>query len=282
MAGQNLTTLARYLVAQPAATPSASQKAQLQQLITAASRAIINELNIDSLVNSSYTERYDGLGNTRLLLRKYPVTSITALYIGSQLVPPAIPPGPNAPCPSGYLIQSWDGIPPGQLQTVDVFNYFFCSGMQNITVTYNAGYAIIGEAATLTTTSYTANQPYGFWAADNGVTYASSGVALVPVSSNPTVGQYVPPNPYDPTSPTYSYTFNTSDENKPLLFNYSYMPTDLEQACIAWVAERVAYAQRVGMKSQSLAAQETFSYFLGAMPDYVMNILDSYRIVVPF
>lgn len=282
MASQNLTTLARYLISQPIANISASQSAQINQLIGSASRAILGELNRSSIINQQYTERYDGLGfgNSRMLLRKYPVTSVTAVLIGSCSIPAALPPSTTGPAPKGYLIQPWDGLPPGQIQGLDFYCYDLWQGSQNVSVTYNAGYMVSGEAATLAATSYTPLAPYGMWAADNGVSYATSGVALTPVAASPLQGQYIPPNPFN-ASPTYTYTFNALDEGVGLLFNYSYIPSDLEQACIAWVAERVAYAGRVGLRSQSLAQQETFSYFLGKMPDYVMAMIEPYINVVP-
>ena len=111
-----------------------------------------------------------------------------------------------------------------------------------------------GEAQTIPSTSaytVTPNQPYGIWAADNGVTYASTGVALTAIASGtPSVGQYLPPQPWA-ASPTYVYTFAAADANANVLISYSYIPFSLEQGCIEWVGERFRYSARIGMKTPS-------------------------------
>jgi hypothetical protein len=157
----------------------------------------------------------------------------------------------------------------------------FSKGVNNIAVTYQYGYAIQNEAQTIPATSpyqITPNAPYGAYGADNGVTYASSGIALTPIlSGTPSAGQYVPPNLAGDT-PTLAYTFAAADEGKAVLLNYSYVPYQVEQACIETVGERYRYKSRIGLKSQTMGGQETSAYDLSGLTKPIMDMLNPFRL----
>ncbi len=114
--------------------------------------------------------------------------------------------------------------------------------------------------------------PLGSWGADAGVTYAN-GTPLTPVSSNPTMGQY--------SVSSGVYSFAAADANASVLISYSYIPADIEDACINMVGERYSYKGRIGYVSKSLAGQETVTFSVKNMPDYVKSALQPYKSYAP-
>jgi hypothetical protein len=211
-----------------------SDDALLSRLITDVSGAIAAYLGRPSLTPHAFTERLDGGGKTRLYLRRYPVLAISSLVIGNQAVMAApAPVAGGAVCENGYLLEPWDGLPPGRLQALDVFGTCFHEGRQNVVVGYSAGYAVNGENAIVPVTPgpymVTAAAPSGPWASDSGVTYANS-AALTAVASNPAAGQYVVAGG--------TYNFAAADAGAGLLLSYGFIPAAINNACIEWVAER--------------------------------------------
>lgn len=252
-----------------AAVLVADDDALLNNLILLASRAISGYISRTSLFLTSYSETYDGVGNTRLFVNEWPVISISSLNIGKQNILPA-PAPPNEG--SGYRLQAFTGAPPGSLQPIDVYGTAFYRGRQNILVNYKAGYSVQNEPQTIPGTPYViiVNQPYGIWAQDDGVVSAS-GTVFTAVASSPAQGQYS----VDPS--TGSYTFNSADTGTAMLISYSYIPADIQQACIEMVTERYRFKERIGMKSKSLGGQETASYDVGMFSKNVMNLLQPYK-----
>lgn len=274
----------------------ASDDPLLSRLITDLSGAITAYLGRPSLLPRTVTERYDGSGKRRLYLRQYPVLSIAALVIDDVAVPAAPAPAAGASWPqSGYLLEPWDGAPPGGIQAIDLYGSFalgqprsaFAGGRQNIAVTYTAGYQVTAEVATVPSGggNVTPQQPYGPWASDQGVTYAN-GTPLTPIASGtPAQGQYVakltasPDN--EPPAWAIVYTFAAADENAGVLISYGFIPGTINNACIEWAAERFRYTSRIGQSSQSVNGQMTSAYSLKGMPDFIRVLLDPFRNVAP-
>lgn len=262
--------------------PTDSSNAQIQGLITAASRMIYSALARPSLLPRSFSERYDGQGRREFFLKNYPVLSISALSNYGIAIPQGSPPSPAQPIPTGFIFQPWDGIPPGQPQRVDVYgnypygSYGFNYGRENVAVTYMAGYAIQGEAwdvPTATPWQVTPIQPYGPWGSDLGVTYAN-GTALVVVSGPPTVGQY--------SVSAGVYTFAEADANAPVLISYGFIPADINQLATELVGERFSYQSRIGTVSKSLGGQETVSFSQKSMSDAQRAMLQPFvQVFVP-
>jgi hypothetical protein len=252
-----------------------SDDALLSRLITDVSGAIAAYLGRPSLSPHAFTERLDGDGKARLFLRRYPVLAITSLVIANQAVTAAAAPGAGAPCENGYLLEPWDGLPPGRLQALDVFGTCFQKGRQNVVVGYSAGYAVTGESALVPAAPgpyvVTAAAPFGPWASDSGVTYAN-GTLLTAVASSPAVGQYAVAGGI--------YTFAAADARASVLLSYGFIPAAINNACIEWVAERYRYRTRIGQSAQTVQGQLTSSYSLKDMPDFVRASLDPYRSVV--
>jgi hypothetical protein len=166
-------------------------------------------------------------------------------------------------------------LPPGRPQALDVFRTYFRKGRQNIVVDYSAGYAVQSEAASVPASpgpySVTAAAPLGPWAGDSGVTYAN-GALLVAVAANPAAGEYAVANGV--------YTFAAADAGAAVLISYGFIPAAINNACIEWVAERYRYRTRVGQSAQTVQGQQTASYSLKDIPDFVRASLDPYRSVV--
>lgn len=102
--------------------------ALLAQLITAASRFAMNYCS-RIFISQSYTKTYNGVGGQWMMLGQEPVTAVASVTIDGVVMPPNVPPGQ-----SGYVFD-------------DAALYFkngcyvFNRGVQNITVTFTAGYA---------------------------------------------------------------------------------------------------------------------------------------------
>jgi hypothetical protein len=268
----------------------------LARLITDVSGAIYAYLSRPSLLPRTVTERYDGSGKRRLHVRLFPVLSISSLLVDDVAIPAAPSPSAGGAWPqSGYLLEPWDGAPPGRLQAIDVYGSWvlgqplrsFAGGRQNVVITYTAGYQVTGEAAVVPNASaftITPQAPWGPWASDQGVTYAS-GAALLKVSGTPSQGQYAVTLAQQPdASPsTWSivYTFAEADAGASVLLSYGFIPAAINNACIEWVAERYRYRTRIGQSSQTVSGQMTSAYSLKGVPDFIKASLDLYRNVVP-
>jgi hypothetical protein len=272
----NLTTLTN--AKSWAGVTTSSDDVLLTRLIGSASRLILSYLQRPTLFQNVFSDVYDGVGNTRQILRNFPVISVTSVTIDFQTISQyQIPqqPSPYQQCGTGWVLEPWDGYPPGRPQAVDLRGFHFCRGHSNVQIVYTSGFVIQNEAQTVPSSgSYAVavNAPNGNWGADQGVTYAN-GTALTPVASSPAQGQYAVSNG--------TYTFNLADAGQAVLISYSYIPSDIEDACINMVGERYNYKNRIGTVSKSLGGQETVSFSQKDMPDFIRTMLQPYRRVLP-
>ena len=244
--------------------------ALLRRLIGAASNTIHAYLQRPTIFQHVYSELYDGAGRDRQMLRQWPVVSVGSLNVGNQAVPAAASYGQP-----GYTLEPWDGLPPGGPQSLTLSGYGFCRGSNNVAVTYTAGYVVRNEPQIIPssgTYSVNVSAPYGNWGADSGVTFAN-GTPLTQVAAAPAVGQYA--------AAKGTYTFATADAGKSVLVSYSYIPADIEQACIELVGERYRSKERIGQTSKSLGGQETVAFSTKSMNDFVREMLHPYMRVVP-
>lgn len=288
--GGDLTTPARYAQWFGSSAPSSPAVAQM---VTSMSQMIYSKLSRQRVYSQQFVRTLDGVGNYQLVLPDWPVTSISKLQVGSALIQPFPLPSPTTgfvPTNTfgyGYRFVSWDGDLPGQPAVIEFVGGAFPYGKQNVQVTYQAGYLIANEAQTVPGTPFqvTVQQPYGIWSRDNGVVYAATGVALVPVTGTPSVGQYKPP----PDTTPGLYTFAATDAAANLLISYSFIPADLEEACNQMVAERLSYRSRIGEESKSLGGQETVRFMRGGnrygmfpdLPPEVESLISPYVSVIP-
>lgn len=250
----------------------------LSRLITTRSGSIMAYLQRSSFRSQTYVDTFDGKGGRTYFLNEWPVTSVQAVTVDGITVPASDGKSP------GWLLQGWNGYPPGSPQGVELIGgYAYSCGRGNVSITYTAGYLISAEPAVVPATPFEVfvKQPQGSWTADGGVQYASGG-ALVLVTGTPSVGQYaLIPTTTTPAVGTGGYQFAAADAAANVLISYSYVPTSVEEACMAWVGERYRARQRIGMRSQSIGGQTTTSYDLTDIPNYIKLDLQPYKKVLP-
>ena len=252
----------------------ASNTTQVQALISATSDQILAELGRQSILPTLYNETLDGAGGTSIMLRQYPVLSVSSLVLDGVAISPVTPNAAGVTRGQGWLLEAGDPWPPGRPQRLSLSGWYYCCGSQNVSVAYTAGYQVTGEAAKVPTGggAVAARQIAGAWGSDSGVTYAN-GTSLTLVTGAPSLGQYA--------VAAGSYTFAAADAGASVLISYGYIPQSLALACAQWVAELVSYSSRIGMRTKSLGGQETMSYDTSAIPARVAMMLQPYRRVVP-
>jgi len=267
-ASNQLTTLAN--AKGWAGVTTTNDDALITRLIGSASRFILSYIERPSLFKNSYADVFDGVGQRSQMLRNWPVISVQSLVLGNQLIP-ASPGYPQC----GYVLDAPSSFPPGSPQRISLYGHRFpVNAPASVSVVYTAGFVIQGEAWTVPAAPYqvTVNAPNGPWGADAGVTYAA-GTALALVSGSPAMGQY--------SVAAGVYTFNSGDANASVLISYSYIPADIEDACINMVGERYNYKGRIGYVSKSLGGQESVTFSVKNMPDYVKSVLQPYKSYIP-
>lgn len=256
----DLTTLAD--VKAWLARSDTNSDALLAALITRASREILSYLQRPLLLPHSVTELQRADGHSHIVLREWPVTSVASVAVGRASVPEAA-----TPLDSGWLLEAWNGAPPGRPQGLNLAGWH---ARGPIEIVYQAGYQVTNEAQTIAGGAASASAPFGAWAMDAGVTYAD-GIALACVASAPAQGQYAfGPTPGD-------YLFNAADDGQSVRLTYGFVPFDLADAAIELVAERYKYAQRIGEKTHSLGGNETVSFDNTRFTPLVTSLLQPYR-----
>lgn len=101
----------------------------LSRLITAVSTYVQSWMN-RKIPRMTYVETRNGLGGPVMLLKNFPVLSVSALTVDGVAMTPRGPISPYVPGPTGYTFDDISiQLPCG-----------FPRGFQNVTVTYDAGY----------------------------------------------------------------------------------------------------------------------------------------------
>lgn len=270
MSATDLTTLTA-VKAWLGLTTTASD-AVLMPLVSSVSRAIYSLMQRPSILPAAYSEVFNGNGSDRLFLKNWPLISISAMSMDGATVQqaPALPGSPVSGY--GWVLESVDPTPPSRPSNVYLRGARFQRGLQNVAVSYRAGYQISAEPAIAPATSpwqVTAQQPFGAWASDAGVSYAN-GTALTAVNSGtPAQGQYA--------VSAGVYTFAETDAGAALLISYGFAPADLAQAALEWIAYRFRASEHIGVRSKSLGGQEVVGYETGAAPDFVLNAVQPFK-----
>ncbi len=272
----DLTTLAA--VKAFAKVPTSADDDLLQGMLTRMSRAALTWCSRDSFYGRTVTAGLMATQASYLIMPEFPVTSVSAL--GS--IPAAAAPAPGASAlPSGYLLEAWNGIPPGGAQRLTGYGYSMIQP-GGIGCTYRVGYETIGEAAVIPATgpfTVAPAAPYGPAMVDSGVVLVSTGVPLTRVTGTPATGQYS--FTQDAATGLWFYTFAAADHGAAVLLSYSFCPGDVFQVVTEWTAERYAYRDRKSETTRSLAGQQTAGYTIDALPVFVREILQQYQAVGP-
>lgn len=102
----------------------------LRTLITSASKAMRRYMERDIVVNT-YTDRRSGVGMSTMMMKNFPIVSVSSLTVNGQSVPAAA--GWGSP---GFFFDD---------AMVYLANYSFTRGKGNVVVTYQAGYAEVPD-----------------------------------------------------------------------------------------------------------------------------------------
>ena len=250
-------------------TDPSKDDATLGMMITQVSRAIISNINRNSFLPRSFSEIRNGDGKQKMMLKNFPVLSISSLTVDGTAITAAPALLPNAPTSSGYVFEPADDEPPGSNQSIMLRGLCFNRGGQNVLVSYVAGYQVTGEAAVIPASPFqlTTSQPYGVWGSDMGVMKA--GVAMTKVAMAPISGQYS-------VDGNGKYTFAAADTGAAISISYGFIPADLANAAMEWIADRWKYRERIGVASKSLGGQETVSFKISDTPSFVKLVLQQY------
>ncbi|HZZ63840.1 MAG TPA: hypothetical protein VFE63_22195 [Roseiarcus sp.] len=269
MSPYDLTTLAALKAWLGLPSSAGPNDATLAALVTAASRSVYAALSRPALLPQSYTETLD-LETRRVYPRQWPVLEVNSVLWRGIIVPPDQSSDLDASV--GYVLQPGDAAPPGRPQAIDLFGDCYRPGRQSLVISYRAGYAVQGEAQTAPLSApfqLIAVCPYGPWASDLGVIYAATGAALAPVAAAPGVGQYAVSGGV--------YSFSAGDAGQPVALSYGFIPQDVAQAALELAAERFRAAERIGLRSKSVGAQETIAYDMSAISAPVLAMLQLYK-----
>ena len=270
MAIQALTTLSRLKdwLGVPESQTSADDV--YARLIARVSQKVYSITSRSTFAPHLVNENHRGDFRTSVMLRDYPVISVASCSTAGVPIPPAA-----NPQTSGFLLDPWDGYPPGHAQTLDLFGYDTGYGAQAFLVSYYAGYQITSEAQTITSSApYAAvvDAPFGPWFTDGGVIDATTGFAFTKVTGAPAAGQYAIVG----TSPG-EYAFAVANKGTPILITYGYIPGDVEQAVMELAGDRDSYRRRIGIKERSVGGQGLTAYDDNAPSKTVLDLLQPYK-----
>lgn len=247
-----------------------SSDALLSSWITKASQAVINEIGRGPTLGfRTITETRDGNNGLTMALRFWPVLSVTALSINGS----AVNQQTDKPFGSGYFWEAWTGDDTQGHQYIGCACTRFYRDLQNIVITYNAGYQVQGEQYTISNPpSVGTARP---WYSDQGVTFVGGAALTYIATGTPATGQYT----LDPT--TGVYTFAVADEGREIAITYSYVPESLQQATIGIISWQWKQKDRIGVVSKSLGGQETMSYSQQPMDSLTAAMLQPFKSVIP-
>jgi hypothetical protein len=254
--------------------PTSGDDVLLTRLVQQVSRATLNYLSRPLLTRQRNVELRDGSNGVKLMLRNWPVVSVSSLIVNGITIPAA-----SSMTSTGYTLVPWDGTAAGTMQQIILQGYTFTRGVANVQITYDSGYCVVDQAATVSSSSYQVSftPTEGNWCQDDGVTLAD-GTVLTKITGTPASGEYsVTPNGVGGVT----YQFNAAQVGASVLVSYSYVPADLEQGVIEWVGERYRYRDRIGQSSKSLGGDETAAYNLKGVPEYLMQVFEPYKKFLP-
>jgi hypothetical protein len=261
-------------------TTNTASDTDLQNLIAGYSR-IFQSTTRRRLLFQSYTnEIRDGQGTVGIEPFEYPVVDVQAVVVDGVSIPKQPTTVPGDPPQYGWAVAT-DRIQivrGGSLTSVladyvPYDGYFggtpftFRRGFGNVSLTYRAGFYMPAEAATVPANPgpYTVQTVESF-VSDQGVKYASSGIALAKVTGVPALGQYS-------VSATGLYTFAAADQGVAVLLSYAYVPGDIEQAVIEMVGFSFRGRDRLGQQSKN-TGNEVIVFHPGPWPMVVQNVID--------
>src|SRR5271168_3358507 len=117
----------------------------LARLITQVSRAILTALDRPMILPAMHVETRDGDGEGAIVLRQWPVTEMMACTVNGTVVREAAPLTAGQALTHGFVLEPAGLAPPGRMQKLALRGSRFWRGVQNVSISYRAGYQIGGE-----------------------------------------------------------------------------------------------------------------------------------------
>lgn len=239
-------------------------------LIDAASQYALNYLNRDSFQARDYTQRFHGNRKQNMLLRNWPVVSITSVGIDGTVIPASVFDSTGKPT-DGYAVSDPRNAP----QSLDLNGCYWYFG--HCQVIYTAGFqdtqtTVIPAPVAPATVGTILAQQAGIWSLDMGVTI--NGVTATKVASAPDVGQYS-------VDDWGTYSFNTADATKTAAIKYGFTPFDMAFAVTEFIGNWFKRRDRIGILSKTLGGQETITFTQKDMTDGVKMTFQNYKNEIP-
>ncbi len=273
----------------------------IQSTVTAFSQFILTMIARNNLSQiKTYSETYNGTGSERQNLRNYPILSVASVVVGVTAIPQsagadqpgwvidtsglqaslAIRSGGAWPAGRGYGERGGGWGSYGNAPPLGYNPWFFVEGIQNVAVTYSAGYVldVFAEPQTIPTSpgpyTITVSAGKNFYA-DLGVTLSLAGTPLSAVAFPGVPGA----SQYNVDPATGTYYFNAAQEGLGVNIAYQYggTPYDLAQAVTELVSARYRSRQWIEQVSQVQPGIGTTSYSRLGIPPQVQMILEHYK-----
>jgi hypothetical protein len=293
----DLTTLAlvqAYLDPGSTTTWSTNQSNEMQALITAASRSVMNWTGRRALNRVvPFVDIMDGSGGYRQYLKDYPILKVSSVTVNGIAIAPGSVSAANGISP-GYVIDSEResisivgvqnqrvGTPYGPYSVSGTsfrnsgswrFGTQDNSNFQNVVVQYVAGNTFVdSETTVITGGAYTVAYANNF-AIDLGVLYSASAIPLASVASSPSQGQY------SVNLSTGAYTFNAADNNAGVSIAYAYngAPDDLAMAITKMVGVYWNRIKTIDQRSIMIPEGGTLTMQSWHVPPEVQLVIDFY------
>lgn len=259
-------------------TTDAARDVLLNRLIRASSTFMESVLS-RTFLSQLYTEVRNGsgagLGRYMMTFANDPVSSVLSLSVDGLAI---------AASADGGVQQIGYGFDADALWLAPA-GTGFAKGTRNVRLSYTGGFLVLpfgqtsdnrwlppAEQQVIPATPFQIT-PQTLWLADNGVTFTQTGLALVKVLASPAASQYM----VSTVGGTPGvYTFNTADVGKTVALSYSYVPADIEQACIELISLRFVEKGRIGLVSQAVGTEST-TYYQKDMPAQMATDLQQYK-----
>lgn len=269
---ERLTTLP--IVKEWLGITSDDSDSELVRIIEAASRFVLNYLNLDALAPREFIQNFKGNGKDTMLLKSWPIIAVTSVGIYGKIIPQGSR-GVGGMPSSGWYIGEDRSAP----QSVDLYQHRFILNAP-CQIIYTAGYQsqqlvtleLSGEAPNQVVTAST--NVGGQWIKD--ISVHLDGVLASRVDADPAPGEYA-------VSEWGIYSFNVSDAGKVAVIIFAYAPNDLSQGVVEIIGEWFARKDRIGVRSKSLSGGvgESVTFLDNDMNASVRASLQPYRNVIP-
>jgi hypothetical protein len=273
---ERLTTLAAVKEWLDIAPDQVEGDAGLLRVLDAASQFILSYLNRDSFAAQAFTQNFRGNGKNTMLLRNWPVLTVSSVGISGSEVKASVDGNFGMPG-NGYRISD----PRNSNQSIDLYGTVYSYNVP-CQIVYEAGYRTTqsikitsvtsDDEPPVTTVMLIVPNAGGQWI--SGISVLIDNGVAVKVDADPAAGQYA-------VDEWGNYTFSIDDVGKTATITYCYVPWDVSFAVVETIGEWYRRKERIGVLSKTLGGQETITFSQKDISDVSSGIFQSYKNVVP-